>query len=202
MATGPGARAHPLARLRAHRFDPSRPPGRKSARFTTTSTSGWSAPPGSHSPWARTLVVFFVVQAIPWSMLHREEAPTLVTSIDQAPEEVFEDPVEEVEQEVEEDEPIEEPVLMEDVPTEMDDIASEEDFEYAEGDPDMSADSPLRQHGLQRRAGDRWRRRRSPRRSIRWRGCRTEGRAWNDHRDRVRPLLAEASPERGGLLGL
>ena len=69
----------------------------------------------SRAPWlaisaAFHLVIFLVIQAVPWNLFGRVEETIIEASIEQAPEEVFEDPPEEIE-EIEEEEPEEEPII-------------------------------------------------------------------------------------------
>jgi len=98
----------------------------------------------SKAPWfaisaAAHLLVFFILQAIPWDKIGGKKGTELQAEVQQAPEEVFEEPEEEEPEEIEE-EPIEEPVLKDAEVTETEDM---EDFEQAEGDPDFLADSPF-----------------------------------------------------------
>ena len=97
----------------------------------------------SRAPWiaisaAAHLLIFFVLQAIPWDAFSGKEAKTLQAKLQQTPEEIFEEPEEEIEEEIEE-EPIEEPVLKDAEITETEDM----EFEESEGDPDFLADSPF-----------------------------------------------------------
>jgi len=96
------------------------------------------------APWlalsaAAHLVVFLIIMAIPWNLFEQPEEIEIQASIEQPPEEIFEDPPEEEEEEIIEEEIIEEPVIQDvDVVTEE----TEEVFD-TEGDPDMFADSPF-----------------------------------------------------------
>lgn len=73
------------------------------------------------APWlaislAAHLLVLFVLAAIPWEQFQEQERPILLTSIEQQPEPILEQPEEPIEPVVEND-PIEEPVLQDaDVP--------------------------------------------------------------------------------------
>ena len=69
----------------------------------------------SRAPWlaisaAFHLVIFLIIQAIPWNLIFPPDEKEIQASIEQAPEEVFEDPPEEIE-EIEEEEPEEEPII-------------------------------------------------------------------------------------------
>ena len=69
----------------------------------------------SRAPWlaisaAAHLLVFFLLQAVPWEQFRGEEAREVQARLEKPPEEVFEEPEEEIVEEVVE-EPIEEPVL-------------------------------------------------------------------------------------------
>lgn len=98
------------------------------------------------APWlaisaAAHLLLYFILAAIPWDAFRAEKAKVLTATIQQTPEEIFEEPEEEIE-EIEE-EPLEEPVLKD---AEVDDHNEEEtneDFEATEGDPDFLSDSPF-----------------------------------------------------------
>lgn len=100
----------------------------------------------SRAPWLAIsaiahVIVFLILMAIPWDLLRSNEDQTIQASIEQTPEEVFEDPPPEEEPEVEE-EPEEEPVLKDaEVSDHNEDIT--EEFESTEGDPDFLADSPF-----------------------------------------------------------
>ena len=91
------------------------------------------------APWlaisaAAHLLIFFIMQAIPWEQFRAKDAKELQAKLQQTPEEIFEEPEEEIIEEIEE-EPIEEPILQ--------DAEVVEDFEEAEGDPDFLDDSPF-----------------------------------------------------------
>jgi hypothetical protein len=99
----------------------------------------------SRAPWlaisaAAHLVVFLIIQAIPWNLFSQKEEIPIEASIEQAPEEIFEDPEEEVEEEVIEEEIEEEPIIQD---FELDNQDEVEDVEMTEGDPDMFSDSPF-----------------------------------------------------------
>jgi len=85
------------------------------------------------------LVIFLIIQAIPWNLFSKKEEIPIQASIEQQQEEIFEDPEEEIEEEVVEEEIVEEPIIQDvEVVTE-----TTEDVELAEGDPDMFSDSPF-----------------------------------------------------------
>lgn len=98
------------------------------------------------APWlaisaAAHLLLYFIMAAIPWDQFGSNKPKPLTASIQQTPEEEFQEPEEEIE-EIEE-EPQEEPQLKD---AEIDDHNEEdtnEDFESTEGDPDFLADSPF-----------------------------------------------------------
>src|SRR5210317_1309578 len=69
----------------------------------------------SRAPWlaisaAAHLVVFLIIQAIPWNLFGNDGDTEINASIEQAPEEVVDDPPEEPEEEIEEEETEEEPI--------------------------------------------------------------------------------------------
>ena len=63
----------------------------------------------SRAPWlaisaAAHVIIFMIMTIIPWSLIFQKEETVLQASIQQAPEEVFEDPPEEEPEEIEEEE--------------------------------------------------------------------------------------------------
>lgn len=99
------------------------------------------------APWiaisaAAHLLAFFILQTIPWDKLNPPPDKPLQASVQQTPEEEFEEPEEIIEEEEIEEEPIEEPVLKD---AEVSDHNEEETEEYesTEGDPDFLNDSPF-----------------------------------------------------------
>ena len=101
----------------------------------------------SRAPWlavsaAAHLVFFLILSVFPWEVFRPKEAVEIQASIEQAPEEVFEDPPEEEPEEIEEEEPIEEPILKD---AEVDDHNEDETdvFDSMQGDPDFMNDSPF-----------------------------------------------------------
>jgi len=99
------------------------------------------------APWlaisaAAHVIVVLICMAIPWDALNRNEATEIKATIEQAPEEVFEDPPEEEPEELEE-EPTEEPVLKDAEVSDHNEEDTNEDFESVQGDPDFTADSPF-----------------------------------------------------------
>ncbi|MCP3917703.1 MAG: terpene cyclase/mutase family protein [bacterium] len=102
----------------------------------------------SRAPWlaisaAAHLVVFLIIQAIPWNLFGNQGDTEINASIEQAPEEVVEDPPEEPEEEIEEEETEEEPIIQDFEISDHNETDTDEDFEATEGDPDMLADSPF-----------------------------------------------------------
>jgi len=102
----------------------------------------------SRAPWlaisaALHLVIFLIIQAIPWNMIFGDEAKEITAQIEQTPEEIFEDPPEEIEEEIEEEETEEEPILQDYEISDHNETDENQEFEMAEGDPDMLADSPF-----------------------------------------------------------
>jgi hypothetical protein len=101
----------------------------------------------SRAPWlaisaAAHVVFFLIIQAIPWNAFDTQEDATFEAAIDQAPEEPMEDPPEE-EEEIEEEETEEEPILQDYEVSDHNETDTDQEFEMAEGDPDMLADSPF-----------------------------------------------------------
>ncbi len=99
------------------------------------------------APWlaisvAMHFVIFMILQAIPWELLGSKNQQIVQASIEQTPEEVFEEPPEEEPEEIEEEEIEEEPVLKD---AEVSDHNETEDDEAqdSEGDPDFTSDSPF-----------------------------------------------------------
>jgi len=101
----------------------------------------------SRAPWlaisaAFHLVIFLIIQAVPWNLFGGDPPVEIQASIEQAPEEVFEDPPEEIE-EIEEEEPEEEPIIQDFEVSDHNETDTEEDYESTEGDPDLFSDSPF-----------------------------------------------------------
>lgn len=97
----------------------------------------------SRAPWLMISVVAHgiiavILMAIPWEVFDSNDAKKIQATIEQTPEEVFEEPPEEEPEPIEEEE-IEEPVLKDAEITETE----VEETETAEGDPDFLADSPF-----------------------------------------------------------
>jgi len=93
----------------------------------------------SRAPWlaisaAAHLLIFFILQAIPWEQFRGKDAKELQARLEKPPEEIFEEPEEEIVEEVEE-EPIEEPILQDA------EVTEEEVIE--DSDPDFLSDSPF-----------------------------------------------------------
>ena len=102
----------------------------------------------SRAPWlaisaALHLVIFLIIQAIPWGLFGQDDEVMIDASVDQAAEELPEDPPEEEPEEIEEEEPIEEPIIQDFEISDHNETDTNEDFESTEGDPDMFADSPF-----------------------------------------------------------
>ena len=102
----------------------------------------------SRAPWlaisaAAHLVLFLIISAIPWSLFSRKPDLALQASVEQAPEEVFEDPPEEEEEEIEEEETEEEPIIQDFEISDHNETDTDEDFESTEGDPDLFSNSPF-----------------------------------------------------------
>ena len=100
----------------------------------------------SRAPWLMISVVAHgiiavILLAIPWEVFDSNDAKKIQTSIEQAPEEVFEEPPEEEPEPIEEEE-IEEPVLKD---AEISDHNEDETDQYdsTEGDPDFISDTPF-----------------------------------------------------------
>jgi hypothetical protein len=104
----------------------------------------------SRAPWlalsfAAHVVVAVILMAIPWELLESDKSKALQASIEQAPEEVFEDPPPEEKEEIEE-EVVEEPVLKD--AEEINEDVAEVDLDSMSGDPELNADSPFNDKGL------------------------------------------------------
>ena len=102
----------------------------------------------SRAPWlaisaAAHVVIFMIMTIIPWSLIFSEEETEIQAQIQQAPEQIFEDPPEEEPEEIEEEEPTEEPVLMDAEVSDHNETDDDMDFESMEGDPDFLSDSPF-----------------------------------------------------------
>ncbi len=97
----------------------------------------------SRAPWlaisaALHLVVFLIIQAIPWNLFGDTGETEIQATLEQAPEEIFEEEIEEEEEEIEEEEVEEEPVIQD---FEVEDTETEdEDFETTD---DLFQDSPF-----------------------------------------------------------
>lgn len=101
----------------------------------------------SRAPWlalsaAAHLIVVLILVLIPWDQILRGPDKKIEASLDQAPEEVFEDPPPEEPEELEE-EPTEEPVLKDAEISDHNEEDTNEETEEVRGDPDFSADSPF-----------------------------------------------------------
>ena len=101
----------------------------------------------SRAPWlgisaGAHLVIYLIIQAVPWSLFDKPQETIIEASV-QAPEEVIEDPPEEPEEELEEEEVIEEPVIQDFEVSDHNETDTDQDFESTDGDPDMFADSPF-----------------------------------------------------------
>ena len=102
----------------------------------------------SRAPWiaisaAAHVVIFMIMTIIPWSLIFKDDVTEIQATIQQAPEQVFEDPPEEEPEEIEEEEPTEEPVLMDAEVSDHNETDDDMDFESMEGDPDFMSDSPF-----------------------------------------------------------
>ena len=91
------------------------------------------------APWlaisaAAHLLVFFILQAIPWEQFQDKKAKELQARVQEIPEEIFEEPEEEIVEEVEE--VVEEPILQDAEVTEELEVPDD-------GDPDFLSDSPF-----------------------------------------------------------
>ena len=95
------------------------------------------------APWlalsAIAHAIFFgILYAIPWDLLQQEEVKEIHASIEQTPEEVWEEPPPEEPEEIEEEDPTEEPVLQD---SEITEEVTEAPTDV--GDPDFLSDSPF-----------------------------------------------------------
>ena len=100
----------------------------------------------SRAPWlaisaAAHVVIFLILMAIPWGLLYSDTSKEIQASVEQTPDEVFEDPEEEEPEEIEE-EPIEEPILKDAEISDHEETEDDQDWESTLGD-DMLADSPF-----------------------------------------------------------
>lgn len=100
----------------------------------------------SRAPWlaisaAAHLVVFLIIQAIPWSLFTQKKEKVIEANIEQAIEDPFEDPPEEEIEEIEEEEPEEEPIIQDIEVSDHNETEDESEFENTDGDPDMFSDS-------------------------------------------------------------
>jgi hypothetical protein len=83
-------------------------------------------------------ILLAILWVIPWDLLTPEKVNEIQASIEQTPEEVWEEPPPEEPEEIEEEEPTEEPVLQDsEITEELTDAPTEE------GDPDFLSDSPF-----------------------------------------------------------
>ena len=101
----------------------------------------------SRAPWlaisaAAHVVVILILMAIPWELLTGDRSRVIQASIEQTPEEVFEDPPPEEPEEIEEEE-TEEPVIKDAEISDHNETEDEQDFQDSLGDPDMNSDSPF-----------------------------------------------------------
>jgi len=101
----------------------------------------------SRTPWLAIsailhVVVYFIIAAIPWSLLNPDEDMDINASIERTIEEPFEDPEEEI-IEPEEEETEEEPIIQDYEVSDHNETDDDSEFEMMEGDPDMLADSPF-----------------------------------------------------------
>ena len=100
------------------------------------------------APWlaisvAAHVLVFMILSLVPWDAWDQEEAIEISASLDQPPEDVFEDPPEEEIEEIEEEEPIEEPVIKDAEISDHNETDDQQEFAESEGDPDQMSDSPF-----------------------------------------------------------
>ncbi|MCC7011275.1 MAG: terpene cyclase/mutase family protein [Planctomycetes bacterium] len=100
------------------------------------------------APWlaisaAAHVVIVLIMMAIPWEQMGTKQEKKIEASLDQAPEEVFEDPPPEEPEEIEEEEPTEEPVLKDAEVSDHNEDDTNQDFESVQGDPDFTSDSPF-----------------------------------------------------------
>lgn len=101
----------------------------------------------SRAPWlalsaAAHLLVFFIIQAIPWNLLNKGEEKEINAQLEAPPPDQFEDPPEEPEP-VEEEETLEEPILQDYEVSDHNETDDNQETESMEGDPDMMSDSPF-----------------------------------------------------------
>ncbi|TDJ69334.1 MAG: hypothetical protein E2O39_11800 [Planctomycetota bacterium] len=101
----------------------------------------------SRAPWlaisaAAHLVIFLIIQAVPWALFSNEDPTEIQARLD-VPPEIFEDPPEEIEEEIEEEEVEEEPIVQDFEISDHNEEDVDEDYESVEGDPDMFSDSPF-----------------------------------------------------------
>jgi len=83
-------------------------------------------------------ILLAILWVIPWDLLSPEDVKEINASIEQTPEDVWEEPPPEEPEEIEEEDPTEEPVLQD---SEITDEVTDEPTE--EGDPDFLSDSPF-----------------------------------------------------------
>jgi len=101
----------------------------------------------SRAPWlaisaAAHALLILILMAIPWDLLYPEQTKEIQATLEQTPEDVWEDPPPEEPEEIEEEEIEEEPVLKDaEISDHNEDITDE--YESTEGDPDFLSDSPF-----------------------------------------------------------
>ncbi len=89
------------------------------------------------------VMAFLLLAVIPWGMFDSTEPAEITAAVEQAPEEVFEDPEEEEIEEIEEEEPLEEPVIKDAEVSDHNETEDNQEYESSEGDPDFLSDSPF-----------------------------------------------------------
>ncbi|MCP3918419.1 MAG: terpene cyclase/mutase family protein [bacterium] len=104
------------------------------------------------APWlaisaAAHLVVFLIVQAIPWNLFQEPEPTTFQSDVITAVEEIIEEPPPEEVEEVKEEKLEEEPEIQDDV-TEVEDPDTVDDVWEDAGDPEYESDAPFENFGL------------------------------------------------------
>lgn len=102
----------------------------------------------SRAPWlaisaAAHLLIFVILYAIPWDLLTPKKETNIQASLEQTPEEIFEEPPPEEPEPIEELEPTEEPILKDAEISDHNEEDTNQDFESIEGDPDFTSDSPF-----------------------------------------------------------
>ncbi len=89
------------------------------------------------------VLAFLLLAIVPWNLLEEEPIHELVADVQQAPEEVFEDPIDEVPPEIEDLEVPEEPQQMDAELPETNEPVMDDWSEPAVGDPDYRSDAPF-----------------------------------------------------------